>query len=204
MTRLHRYRHGRASSGFTLVEAIVGLSILSLVMLVTVTALRTLGSTQATVERRAAEVDEIRSVSSFLRDLFESALVGNDQGGLTTGGGSRGETYFRFSADHLEFKSTVLFGESFGGGYLVRLARETSDLVLRWQEFVPGARQVDWRDTDSRVLIAAVDEFGISTKASALDSWSSLTDDEAMPALVRLQIRAGGRYWPDLIMQVQR
>jgi hypothetical protein len=36
------------------------------------------------------------------------------------------------------------------------------------------------------------------------DPWIEKIDRKAVPALVRLQVRAAGRYWPDLIFRVQR
>ena len=74
-------------AGFTLVEVMVALSILSLVLLGTVTGLRTLASTQSALERKTSRMDEVRSVSGLLRDLMESAVVGSDGGGLSLGGG---------------------------------------------------------------------------------------------------------------------
>ena len=90
-----RYR----ATGFTLVEVMVALTILSLVMLVTVTGFRTLGNTQGAITRLTGRVDEIRSVSSYLRDLFESTVVGEDYGGFTAGGGDQGEARFALGED---------------------------------------------------------------------------------------------------------
>ena len=72
-----------ASRGFTLIEVVVSLAILSLVLLGTVTGLRTLGNTQVSLERVTQRADEVRTVSAFLRDLMESAVVGSGSGGLT-------------------------------------------------------------------------------------------------------------------------
>ena len=70
----------RRRRGFTLIEMSVALVVLSLIMLATVTALRTLGNTQVAVDRLTLRNDEIRSVSSFLRDALESAILGGGTG----------------------------------------------------------------------------------------------------------------------------
>ena len=66
--------------GFTLVEVIVALAILSLVMLATVSGFRTLGNTATTISRMTDRSDELRSVSSFLRDAFENSVTGEGPG----------------------------------------------------------------------------------------------------------------------------
>ena len=79
----------RGSAGFTLVEVVVALAILSLVMLATITGLRTLANTQVSLVRMTERVDGMRAVSSFLRDTLESAAVGSSSGGgLAMGGGA--------------------------------------------------------------------------------------------------------------------
>ena len=198
-------RRPEPTRGFTLVEVMVAMSILSLVMLATVTGLRTLANTQAAIERKIARVDEVRTVSEFLRDLMESALVGS-KGGLSLGGGGRDATYFRFDQNGAEWKSTILFGEAFGGIYVVRVAREGEQLVLRWQEpAVSGLKLKDWSGTSSRTLIRDLEEFSITVKEDFNTDWTEEWPEFSIaPALVRMQIKSADRYWPDLILQVQR
>jgi general secretion pathway protein J len=193
------------ASGFTLVEVMVAMSILSLVMLATVTGLRTLANTQAAIERKIARVDEVRTVSEFLRDLMESALVGS-KGGLTLGGGGRDATYFRLNENGAEWKSTILFGEAFGGIYLVKVAAEDGQLVLRWQEPPrSGLAPKHWEDTESRTLVRDLEEFSVEVREEFHTDWTrEWPEFSVAPALVRMQIKSADRYWPDLILQVQR
>jgi general secretion pathway protein J len=201
--------HGKRQRGreqaFTLVEVLVALTILSLILMVTVSALRTLGNTQGALERTTDRVDEVRSVSSFLRDLLESTVAGNGNADFSLGGGAIQESYFRSGTDFLEFESTILFGERYGGSYLVRVAKENTELVLRWQEStVSGARQ-DWVGKPSRVIVEQLEEFTVSRKKEYPMEWSEgRKGDPDVPALVRLNVKAAGRHWPDLIMQVRR
>jgi general secretion pathway protein J len=191
--------------GFTLIEVLVALTILSLIMMTTVTALRTLGNSQTAIEKVTTRVDEVRTVSSFLRDLLESTVAGANDG-LTTGGGTNDASYFRSQQHSLEFKSTVLFGESYGGSYLVRLAKEGTSLVFRWQESPVDGVPREWGEMPSRVMLEQLDEFEVFTRKDYAQAWSNQRSDEdiSVPALVRLHVKAAGRYWPDLIMQVQR
>ena len=191
------------SGGFSLVEVVVALSILSLVLLATVTGLRTLANTQVSLERMTERVDEVRTVSSFLRDTIESAAIGSGgAGGLSLGTTSRESAYFELTSDALVWKSTILIGESFGGSYLLRLAREDDLLVLRWQEPGVSGQPDDWRDAQVRTLADELQEFDISWRKDYRDDWRREWRRGDVAGWVRLQIRAAGRYWPELIMQV--
>ena len=194
----------RAARGFTLVEVMVALTILSLVMLVTVTGFRTLGNTQGAITRLTDRVDEIRSVSSFLRDAFEASVIGDDRGGLSLGGsGGDGEGFFRLKDGAVEWRSSMLFGEVYGGSFFLRLARSGDTLVLQWQEPV-SSEPMRWDRSPSRLVIDQLEEFSVSYLRSDdnrgwLQDWDGR---KATPDSVRLSIKSSGRYWPDLIMAV--
>ena len=194
----------RRESGFTLVEVVVAITILSLIMLATVTGLRTLAGTQVALQRVTDRIDELRTVSTFLRNTFESAILSSKGGRLSLGGSNSEKNYFELSSDAVAWKSTVLFGESYGGSYLVRVAREDDELVLRWQE--PNARgwAGDWEKASSRVLVENLDEFALSYRAGFAADWSNTIDRKVIPDLLRMQIKSSGRYWPDLILKVER
>lgn len=193
----------REIRGFTLVEVMVALTILSLILLATVSGLRTLANTQRSLETVTARADEIRSVSSVLRDLFESSVLGSSVGGLTLGGGEAEATYFHISEQAIEWKASVQFGERYGGTHILRVAAEEQQLVLRWKPpAVQPGRRMDWADSPSRVLVEQLEEFSLSSRADYRQDWQPQWRGEDAPAVVRLRIKAAGRYWPDLVMQV--
>lgn len=182
----------------------VSVTILSLVMLATVTGLRTLASTQVSLGKVTDRNDEIRSVSSFLRDALESAVVGSSSGGLTVGGGGSELTVFEASSDQLMWKTTMMFGERAGGSFVVRVAQEPPDIVLRWQKMGAGGRVGDWNKAPARTLVRDVGEFTVAYRREFGGQWISQWDGRGPPGWVRLRIRAAERYWPDIVMEVAR
>jgi general secretion pathway protein J len=195
----------REVSGFTLVEMMVALAIMSLIMLATVTALRTLGSTQVSLERVTARNDEIRSVSAFLRDALESAVSGaSSGGGLSVGGGLGANTLFEARPTSLTWKTALLLGESTGGSYVVRVALENREVVLRWQRGDSPGELREWNTAPQRTLVTDVDEFAVAYRRGFGGSWEQEWDRRGAPDWVRLRIQAGGRFWPDIIMQVAK
>ena len=193
-----------SAAGFTLVEVVVALSILSLVMLTTITGLRTLANTQGALDRLTIRVDQVRTVSSFLRDTHESAAVGSSSAsGLSLGGNTREAAYFELSPQGLIWKSTILIGENFGGSYLLRVAREDDLLVLRWQEPGPsGEPGIEWDMAQERTLVEGLQELEVSWRDNSGKGWRQDWSKGDEAAWVRLQVKASDRYWPELIMQV--
>ena len=108
-------------AGFTLVEVIVALGIFSLIMLATVSGYRTLGNTASTIDRMTDRTDELRSVSTFLREALENAVVGTESGGgdeLTFGASAASVApvaYFKVAKGGMEWRTKILFGEAYGG-----------------------------------------------------------------------------------------
>ena len=77
--------------------------------------------------------------------------------------------------------------------------------MLRWQEPVVDGVPQDWMDKPSRVIVEQLEEFTVATREEYPLEWSPRrVGDRTVPALVRLNVKAAGRYWPDLIMQLQR
>jgi general secretion pathway protein J len=196
---------GWPTRGFTLVEVVVALSVLSLILLATVTALRTFANTQSTLERHTDRVDEMRAVSSLLRDLVDAAVMGSgSNSGLTLGGTGRGEGFLRGSQQEVAWKTTFMFGENFGGTYLVRLAVIDGDLLLQWQDAPINPVRVDWDDMPSKVLSAGVGQLVLAYRERVGGEWLPGWEGPAMPAQVRIRILAQERFWPDLVIGVLR
>ena len=199
------------SRGFTIIEVVVALTIMSLILLATVSAMRTFGNTQNSLDRMTGRIDELRTVSSFLRDTLQGAVVstrvsGRDSSGLSLGprGGSESSAYFRGDVDSFSWKAPVLFGEGYGGTLLVRVVRLDNELTLQWQDPPASLLDIDWSDAQERALLGAIEEFEVSYREDAGDEWLEELGRDGSPALVRLIIKANGRYWPELVMQVPR
>jgi len=199
-------RHYNRSIGFTLVEVVVSLTILSLVLLATVTALRTFGNTQGSLDKMTSRIDGMRSVSSFLRDALESTVVGSGSaGGLGFGGGDDRElAYFQGDDHEFQWKASMLFGESYGGTFLMRVVREKDSLVLQWQKPPVPIDSATWEDKLSRVLVGRLQDFEVSYLHESDRAWVKRWDNDGSPESVRLNIKSADRYWPELIMTVQR
>ena len=197
----------KTSRGFTLVEVVVALGVLSLILLATVSALRTFANTQVSLDKIVKRVDEVRTISGFLRDMLDGAVTGSVRaGGLSLGGGGSGMAYFEGSTNSLNWKAPALFGEAYGGTMLMRLVKEDSMLNLYWQDPPANNEGVTWDYKSSRVLLANVEKFVVSFRPEHGADWQNGNWDvsEGAPTLVRLEIKADGRYWPDLILRVQR
>ena len=196
--------------GFTLVEVMVALAVFSLVMLATVSGYRTLGNTASTIDRMTDRTDEIRSVSAFLRDALENSVVGAASGGAETLGfggtavDAGPSAYFRVTENTLAWRAKVLFGEAYGGSYFLRLARKQNKLVLQWQDPQGSVEPGSWDDAPERVVLKGLDELEIWTRMNPGDPWTQDNVERDTPAHVKVVVKAQGRFWPDLIMVVQR
>jgi general secretion pathway protein J len=206
-----RLRKSNRAGGFTLVEVVVALAVLSLLMIAVVAALRTFGNTQGSLDKLAGRIDEIRSVSSFLREGLEATVIGgSDAGGLSFGGsagagGSERElSFFKGDAGGFQWKARMVFGEAYGGTFLLRVVRTDDTLLLQWQVPPAPIESATWEDQLSRVLADRLQEFHVSYRGKQGTDWQEQWDEVESPELVRLNIRAGDRYWPELIMAVQR
>ena len=109
--------------------------------------------------------------------------------------------------DFFEFETSVMFGENYGGKHRVRIGQEGAALVFRWLELpAPTLNKVDWSAQPSRVIVPQLESLTIATRNEFADDWVTSRDqyDRSVPVLVRLNMTAAGRYWPDLIMRARQ
>ncbi len=190
--------------GFTLMEVMIALTILSMMMVAIVSSLRTFANTQVSLERTTARVDEMRMVSGFLRRSVEATI--------SSGGGNRAlsfdavegrETYFLGMASEFTWVAPVAAGAGFGGVYFMHLGLEGDALTVRWQPYRSGVTPVGWGDMQARALLQDVQEYRVSYLpvhgGEWMDDWS---DSSSTPVSVRMQIKAGEKYWPELLIRL--
>lgn len=190
-------RGGRAQ-GFTLIEVVVALTILSLIVLATLTAMRTLGQTQAKLEARADNTARLRAVSDFLRRNLEQA-----QPVLLFQFGQPAGRYFEGTNEELTWAAPMPIPGMQGGLASVKMRlNEDKQLVLLVRD---GVDFTPWGDETAYVLANFVTELDIGYRASRWDDWvGEWPLAEYPPSHVRINIRVGERYWPELIVAIPR
>lgn len=195
----------RRLRGFTLIEVMVALTLLSMLMVATIAAMRTLGNTRTSVEQLTKRVDEIRVLSEFLRNTIGGAMplarVGNSSEAFV-GGQSYG-TFFAGDATQLIWVAPLVAGADMGGVFILHLAVVDGALQLRWLPYQSDVEAVDWSTVEPRQLLQSVEEFEVGYLAAYGQEWVEVWEGaQRNPVAVRINIRTAGKYWPELVIRL--
>lgn len=205
MTAPYR-RHAAAGSlqrGFTLLEILVAMALLSTIMLALGASMRTLGQSQERIDARLGATDDLRSADSLLRATLERVSVRPTQAVRPAGS----STYLIEPTNQsLAWVGIMPVRYGAGGRHFFRLGIETqrgsSALVLRFLPWVDTGAFPDWTQAEARVLAQHVTAFAISYLDDRLPEplWEpAWTVVDRLPGRVRISIQTDTETWPPVI-----
>lgn len=191
--------------GFTLLEVMIALTILSMIMVATIAALRGFGNTKAAVTQVTNRVDEVRVVSGFLRNSLGSAMLLH-RSATTTPTFDQTElsgTYFWGNSSELVWVAPLIAGADLGGAFIMQLNYIEDTVELRWHPYRASVEEVSWAELEPRVLLEEVEEFAIGYLADYGGEWlEEWPESPANPVAVRLNIKSRNKYWPELVVRL--
>lgn len=167
----HRRRF-HLSSGFTLVELLVVMALLSLLMLGMVSSMRTAAQTEERVDSRLQRLDDFRVATELLRTVLGSVSAYKKNGMLTPG---ESPFYFSGDANGLYWVGTLPARYGVGGRYHLKLTKTpSSDLLLEYLPWTEGGSP-NWGRASSAVVLSGVRELLMEYGDNAVEppGWSS-------------------------------
>lgn len=191
--------------GFTLIEVLLAISLLSLILVLLFSAIFTANRSWASTERRIAQNDELRLVAEFIQRQLaqQSPLFWADQ--------DETDLLFIGKQDELHFISGLPAHRGGGGAQALTLkvSRDGGkrQLALYFQAVSadsrpfgdnPAAERAPLLDKTERIELAYYGREEIQGKSSWRDEWQHA---ELLPELIGLTVYpAGGRAWPQMII----
>jgi len=197
----------RASRGFTLVELLVVMTLLSLLMLGMAGAVRGMGQTGERIDVRLERSDEMRTTAVFLRDVLDRVSA-RRLDNVPAGGNN---FPFAASAQELVWMGVMPARFGTGGRHLFKLALEPgeagqADLVVRFIPVAKVSMPLNWAQAESRVLKKDVQGFAMQfqdTRAPDTPWRDDWTIKDRHPGAVRLVLAARSGVWPDLVLPLR-
>jgi general secretion pathway protein J len=183
----------RRQRGLTLVEVIIATVILSMIMLATMTALRTFANTYRAISGVSGESGRMREVTRFLRDSVRNA-VPLKQGSFI---GSSQEMVWLSAMDRA--------GEA-GGVMYFRLRLEGETLMLAFAPFdpeAPGAETAAWGQViDDYALLTGVTDWRLAYQVAPNQPWIDRFEPKegGLPGAVSVQLKRADDAWPPMVM----
>lgn len=193
----------RRNTGFTLVEVVVAITILSLIVLATVTAMQTLAVTRSRIQAHANDVAQIRGVTRFIRRTLEQAKPVY----IYYSGRPLGQ-YFYGSGRQLLFAAPLPIPGHSGGITSLRLqVNAEQQLIIRLSD-TPVTDLNSVNEGEVYVLAEDITAFSVDYRENRetpwVDHWGLGEGTYRAPDHVRIQIRQGQRYWPTIIVAVAK
>lgn len=188
----------RKYDGFTLVEVVVSLLILSLIMLSTLAALRTFANTHTKLQQVTERLDEMRLVTAFLRRSINQAVpVSKIQRGKNK------TTYFLGTNKELIWAAPMP-GPGAGGLKILRLSNsENNNLTLQVSDYLSAKDEPQWSNSKPHVLIKSLDSIQLAYRSEPQSEWQDKWEAaETSPYAVKMIISAQKRYWPEIIINL--
>lgn len=193
-------------AGFTLVELLVVMALMSIVMLAMIGALRGMGQTQARVDQRLVTMDEFWVGTGFIR-----ATLGRVSARRSEVLGADGKPSIQFEGlpQSIAWLGVMPAREGAGGRYFFRLAlepvgdlpglRSRTVLMARFLPFSGRSGALNWSQADSRILVNDVQQFSVEyeDRSEVPSVWKATWDSkDRMPDAVRIGVITSSVEWP--------
>ncbi|MDY0073248.1 MAG: prepilin-type N-terminal cleavage/methylation domain-containing protein [Thauera sp.] len=196
----------RRQAGFTLVEVLIAVTLLSLLLLGLMATIGSFGRGGARLEELSKEMDEVRLVSAFLRQTLAAAAATPahtfEDGAV--------QPYFIGGEQTLEWLAPLPARHGVGGLHRLRLSvREQPggmDLLLQYQPYLPpdplnGEVLPDWSQLEENVLARDLDAFRIAYQGGGEEGWSAQWGPlDVLPLRLTLHFSSAGKAWPPLVV----
>ena len=200
--------------GFTLIEILVVMSLLSVIMVAMAGALRTMAQTETRVDERLGRNDQMRVVNSFLSKALGRVDVAKNGGRSALGGQP-----IQFVADSGSVSWIGIMPARYGAGgrYFFRMAAEEAGdgqaLVLRYTPWVIQTGFPDWSQAESYVLVTGLTKLLVEAEGLPREVQTTQSDwprgwqagwpvKEAAPQRLRLTWADAKGAWPPLVVAV--
>ena len=185
------------------------MSLLSVIMVGLVSAMRTMAQTEIKIDQRLQRLDEIRVARTFLQQtLSRVSAMQLDAPGAT------GKKIIPFVAtpDSLTWVGILPARPNVGGRHFFRLALEDTpsgrELVLRFAPWQPDLLFTDWPNAEARILISGIQEIAIQAQGLPPDGrnptepwpkdWQSgWPIADVLPERIRLTLTDIQGEWPE-------
>lgn len=196
----------RKVSGFTLVELMVAMSLLTLIVVSLGATLRTFALAEQRIDQRLERADDFRVAISFLRSVLSrvsrrTVEVPQDPSARTV--------LFSATSNTLAWVGIMPARYGVGGRYYFRLAPEQTEkgvaLVLRFAPWADPPTFPDWSKTESRVLIGAVSSLAFTYEDARTETVVWTPDwqvKDKLPQHIRLQVQTLAGSWPELTFRL--
>lgn len=192
------------AAGFTLVELLVVMVMLSMLMLGMASALRTASQTESRLDARLEQVDDLRVTNEFLR-----SILGRVSQQKTTAIVELGSSAFYFSGNPSDMSWVGVMPARYGaaGRYHFRLSlTPAGELNLQYMPWVDASMRPNWTAAESHVLLKEVASlaFQYADVANEPMEWASQWSVvERMPERVMISLSVAGGPWPDLVIAMR-
>jgi len=189
------------------------MTLLSLIMIGLVSAMRTMGQTESKIDARLEQLDNVRTARAFLQQILSRVSA------VPLDGDATGKSVIPFVAapDSLTWVGILPARANLGGRYFFRLAIESADekpaVVIRFAPWRPDLVFTDWQQAESRVLFHDVQQFKVQAQGlprlaqDAARTWPIGWQDgwpveDVPPEQVRLTLIDAHGDWPEWTFRV--
>lgn len=202
-------RHAASRRGFTLVELLVVLTLLSLMALAMASAMRTVAQSQERVDNKLTYIDDYRLATGFIRDTLGSISARRQARSLD----EKASPYLFASAPNaIAWVGVMPARYGSGGRHFFRLGLESIDgqgrLVLRFAPWQPDVKTFpDWAAADSRVLADEVKAFTLRYENDLQEppAWvTEWAEPTLLPSRVALEVATTSGDWPTLVVPLRK
>jgi len=193
------------AQGFTLVELLVVMVLLSLVVLAMGSALQTAAQTEERVDARLLRSDEMRSADGFLRSVL-GRISARKSAALQAGSS---QFIFKGGAHEVEWVGIMPARYGAGGRYHFHLGLEEQRggaLVLRFTPWIDDATPPDWSEADTYVLAEQARDLTIQYQDNQVEPpawgapWAAPT---RLPSRIMLSLQTDNGPWPDIVIAMR-
>ncbi|PJI99201.1 general secretion pathway protein J [Acidovorax sp. 69] len=195
---------GHDVRGFTLVELLVVITLLSLVMVAMGSALRTASQTEARVDARLQRMDDLRTVSGFLRSVLGRVSA---QKISTPLGAGESPYFFSGSASSISWVGVMPARYGAGGRYHFRLqVTDAGVLLLQYLPWEGAPVLPDWSAGQSTPLLAGVTGLTFQYEDAVVEppEWSpQWTVIDRLPERVSISVQMASGAWPEIVIPLR-